>query len=394
MRTLTRRTMIGVVPAVATAIRYPAGPPRPAGTPASSGPTGLMAVLGLIPAAILDADDAFAGIVTISDLGAELEHTGVSVPESLSADSDEAGAFARTLIAVSTGGPIFEYAYAPDWRTLHGFDIRDIGQIVEFGQPPDHVTLLRGRFDRDEVDAALTRQGYETIDIDGVDVWNRGDDYAIDLEHPIGRYWVSQAQNFAMLGDDTLVIAGATGLIRAVIAAAAGNVDPVADDPRIAGLVSSEMDPLASAVIVPGILLAAGRHQLSTDGFASPDDPPFLPPVVSAILGATVGNAVGNPSDEGADVPLADYPFGENQVRLLLRVAGDVDTARDAIAARLEAGQSFVLGLDWIDLFERVEFETDDDAGIVVMSLPEWLPGRRSVMKFFFQEDVGFLAWD
>ncbi|HEV2529550.1 MAG TPA: hypothetical protein VGT61_13970 [Thermomicrobiales bacterium] len=386
----TRRTLIGIIPAALTLAALPRTT-RPAlaqdATPVAS--SAVPELFSSIPASILDGDDPATTIVSFSDLAAELAHTGTPLPESLADDDPDRSGLSSVMLATGGSSVPFQFAYVENWRDLHGFDIRDVDQAADFGVPPDGVTLLRGRFDRDVIDAALSDQGYETIDIDGVDVWNRGADHEVDLDHPISRYWIGQAQNVALLGDDTLVFAGGKALISSVIAAASGEVDTLADDARIVALFPDDQDPLIAATIVRGDATVADQ-QVEQRGSSPDDDTPLVPPVAAVLFGATPGNAVGIDSDVDPTTAV-DYPLGESQIRVTFIEEEDAAAGAEVIADRLDNGQSAVTGDDWNDLFGEVQTAVDEELGTVVISLPESLPGQRRIATVLYQQDLGFL---
>ncbi len=396
MITPTRRTLIGMGTIPALSLVPLPWTPRLTfsrdGTPAAGSPV-IPDLLSLVPARIFKGDDPAATMVTLSDIAAELAYTETPLPETLSDDDPDRVGLSNVLVAVAGRGSLFQYAYVDDWRALHGFDIRDVDQVVEFGVPPGVVTLLRGRFDRDAINDALSDQGYETIEIDGHAVWNRGADYELDLEHPIARYWLGQAQNIALIDDETLVFAGAQDLISTVLATASGEMDALIDEPTIVGLFPADQDPLIAATIIRGDITSISDQTGKRGQGPAPNDVgPLVPPIAALLFGATPGNGVALDPDVDYEVSPVDYPLGENQIRVAFVDPADAGPGSSAIEERLAEGTSVVVGQDWADILGETQLSVDDQSGIAVISIPEWLPGQRDITRLLYQRDLGFLS--
>ncbi len=62
-----------------------------------------------------------------------------------------------------------------DFIASNGFDLFALDQAAEVGNPPAHGFILRGSFDRDRVNAALTRRGWAAADQFGFSGWCNSD---------------------------------------------------------------------------------------------------------------------------------------------------------------------------------------------------------------------------
>lgn len=346
----------------------------------------------LVPVAARDDDERYGIIVDFADLELELEHTGVVRPKSLDEDDPDRGSFLRALLPISAAGStVIQFALAEGWRELHGFDIRDIDQIIQYGQPPDRVTILQGRFDLDEIRAALTDQGYESLDVHGVEVMNGGEDYDLNLEpETISQFWVGQAQNVALIDDETLVFAAATGLVEAVVRVRSGDDESLLADHRLTALFPGAAGPLTSAIVMDGRGLSAERFMTGDD--FSDASVPLLPRVEAAVFGSTPGGlAIGSDEPSGSSL---GYDIGEAQIRVLFADAEAAAEGRVAIRTRVANGSSFATGQAWSDLFGDMEIDQVAGGSLVIVHFPDWVPGQRSVSNLVYQDDFGFLLWE
>lgn len=337
-----------------------------------------------VPVTARDDDETFGFIADLADLALEMEHTGVIRPESLDDVDPNQGAYLRMLTAVSgTGATVIQFALAENWRELHGFDIRDIDQVVQYGEPPDRVTILVGRFDPDEIRSALADQGYRSIDVDGVEIMSLGEDYELDLDNAITRFWVGKAQKVALIDEGHLIFAAATGLIEAAVRVRARDDDSLRSDDHLVPLFPETSGPLASAIIMDGRGLSAER--LADDRFA--DDVPLLPRIEAAVFGSTPGGVVTGPGEDSE--PSVDYVIGEGQIRVLFADA----KGRTTIVNRIANGSSATIGQPWSMLLGETEVEHVDGTSLVIIHIPDWIPGHRSVIELVDRDDFSFLAW-
>ena len=94
-----------------------------------------------------------------------------------------------------------------------------------------------------------------------------------------------------------------------------------------------------------------------------------------------------------ADQPVAEYPIGENQIRVL-GADDEAAAGREAIEGRHAVESSLGLGQTWKELFGQIMVEHIDGSRLVIVHLPDWILGRRRVTNLFYTDDLGFLLWE
>ncbi len=386
---LTRRTLLARVPLALIGPGIAAGENalRSFALGEATGDAMIPTILDVVPATARESDTQYGIVIELTDIASELEHTGTVRPASLDEGDPDREAYLDRLTAIaSTGGTVVQFALAPEWRDLHGFDILDVDQIASYGVPPDRVIVLQGRFDRDEIRAALTDQGYEANDVDGVTVMALEDGDPLGLDNPVNRIWVGSARNVALIDDGRLAFSASTALVEEVIQTSAGDEESLNSDDDMLALFPMTAEPFTSGVVVDGRGLAADRFPNSEE-----DGGPSLPRVHLTVFGATPG-ALSLPSEDGRESE-ANYPIGENQVRVLFADGDAAATGREAIESRLATGSSVHLREAWSDLFGEIAVEQVNDSALVIVHLPKWMPGQRRVTDLVYMGDMGFLLW-
>jgi hypothetical protein len=107
---------------------------------------------------VLDGVPRSAGFVTVSDYEQARRSLSIERP-SPDGSAEAADEYAEAVASVGVdprealrpGTP----ASAAAWRQELGVDVTQLDQAISFGEPPNTVTVIRGRFDADQVDAAL-----------------------------------------------------------------------------------------------------------------------------------------------------------------------------------------------------------------------------------------------
>jgi hypothetical protein len=107
---------------------------------------------------VLDGVPRSAGFVTVSDYEQARRSLSIERP-SPDGSAEAADEYAEAVASVGVdprealrpGTP----ASAAAWRQEFGVDVTLFDQAISFGEPPNTVTIIRGRFDAAQVDAAL-----------------------------------------------------------------------------------------------------------------------------------------------------------------------------------------------------------------------------------------------
>lgn len=65
----------------------------------------------------------------------------------------------------------------PEWREGFGFDVWDLDQMLMFGGSDRQLTILRGRFDVEAIEASLSASGYAERKVDDGTYLSWGEDH-------------------------------------------------------------------------------------------------------------------------------------------------------------------------------------------------------------------------
>jgi hypothetical protein len=352
----------------------------------------LAELLALIPVAVADAvEDGL--IVTYGNIAAQLAAGDIEPPTSLD-DEEGFDAWIHASYSILLASPWREYALVLD-RELLGYDVTNIDQTIEAGQPPEMVSLLRGRFDPDAVAAAWAANGYTMSEIDGIPVATLFEDAAIDPKIEISRIALARMNNAAFLPDGTLAYAATLPLMEQAIATANGKAESLAARVDVAATLPALDRPLASAMLVSGdsLSIAAQTPVNLPDGVEveiEPDDP--MPPIAFGIIGITPGG----PTliyDEGEE-PVIELPPATLVYRLLMTEPGTAGEAAEVVDARLGTMTSSRTQQPLTELFASWEATAVSDGDVLALDL---LPAEGRPVTFwpqpYFSRDLLFLAW-
>ena len=137
-----------------------------------------------------------------------------------------------------------------DWRDTFGYDWFQIDREITVGEMPKAFSVMEGALDRQVIQAALARLGYEQAQYEGISYYRIHQDYGTDLDEPVGRLAVSHL-NRVVVGDGILIAAPADDVLKPVLDARAGRREALADDPEYLALARA-MGPALSAVLYAG----------------------------------------------------------------------------------------------------------------------------------------------
>lgn len=357
-------------------------------TPSPGQAGNLATMLQLAPDVLAGADAPPTQIVVYADLATQLEAVGISRPASI--DDEDFFRWSFGLETLFYPDLFLQNALSARWQELIGYDILDIDETLEIGEPPAR-TLVRGRFDRAEVEAAWARLGYQVQEIDGTTVASLNEDGEFSVDNELQRYAFSRFNNAAFLPDGTLAYAPTLKGLREVIAVANGEAPSIADREEIAALVGAMDEPLVSGIILTGdflrfeSLLGPGAHDVTPLA----DE---MPAVELALFGITAGGPVSRPMTQESPTP--GIPRATFKIALLHQSAEDAQRSAEVATGRLATAQS-LLSLDPLaDLFESWNAFALDDPPVMVMSLviaedrfaQTWL-------RMVLTRDLPFLGW-
>lgn len=347
------------------------------------------------------AEQPLAQLATYADLAAQSAATGMAVPSS--AQDPNFVPWAYALMPLLLPSNLFQYALVADWPTLLGFDLTQIDQAMEIGEPPLVITLLRGRFDEQKLRAAWANQGGQVINVNGIEVASMREDFAFDITSDIGRYAFSRFNNAAILPDGTVAFSPSLDGMKAVIAAAQGTGPSLADRVDVAPLVDAIEKPLASATLISGAGLqgepafgldAATPIAEVADAMATQlAEFAKMPPIVSVLLGVTPGGPLSRPLSQ-EDTPQPDIAPAQFEIALLLSSQDAAATAAQVVEDRLATQFSMRTRQPLTDYFASWNSRVLEDRPVAVLEIdfaPDVQP--RIWVQMLFARDLVFLAW-
>ncbi|HML23131.1 MAG TPA: hypothetical protein PKD09_15870 [Aggregatilinea sp.] len=295
---------------------------------------------------------------------------------------------------------------APDQGDYYGFDLFTTDRFLYASNPPDVLTVLDVITEPDAIAAALTSNGYASETLDAGTLFSLNDDYGFDLafEGPaVGR--MGTLNRIALLDDGTVLVARATPVIEASLAALDG--DSVADLPTYQAAVGALGDEaLAQAGLLVGTIFVEGLQA---------EDPALM------LFGQNVTqeqiDALQAQMAEQTDPPLAPYlltafatfhtPGATSLVLAVVFPAGvDAQAMADVLGARMQDYTSLRTQQPMSDLWALDQAVGVDVDGlpIALVSMrvddPEPLAEGDSVgsmrvlawQQMIFARDLGFLA--
>jgi hypothetical protein len=362
--------------------------------------TALAELLQLAPDLTSLAEEPPVQLATYADLAAQSAAVGMAVPAGVQDENFVLWAYA--LMPLLLPSNLFNYALVADWPGLLGFDLTEIDQAMDVGEPPLVITLLRGRFDEDTLRAAWANQGGQVIDVDGVEVASMRGDFEFDIQSDIGRYAFGRFNNAAILPDGTVAFSPSLDGMRAVVAAAQGTGPSLGDRVDVAAVVGAIEKPLASAMLMnggglqgePSLGLDAATPLAEVADTAATEIAEFarMPPITMALLGVTPGGPLSRPA--GADTPQPDIPQAQFEIALLLPTPEAAETAVRVAEERLATQSSLRTRQPLTDYFSSWESRVLEDVPVAVLELqfgPEVFP--QIWFQMIFARDLAFLAW-
>lgn len=288
----------------------------------------------------------------------------------LEADALNAKVLLQSLPLSGFPGGQYLITGGPEMPQVMGFDFFDIDTALSYGQPPEQVYVFGGAFDTDQIDAAVTANGYVRDDLDDTPYWcsEEGCDAGMKQDfanrNPANFFGGDLGRHFpfVQLGDHLV----ASPVQRRVEAAAATYTDDgqsLADDPRFAAAVSA----------MYGVFTDIGVEQplLREAYFVPPDAISGIDPFAITRMSPEQLEALKERLETGDENPLPVYQlaaltdFGSvdyqyAQVVLIYASEADAQTATEIIPQRLETMQSLANGRPFQDLFTDREMEMLD----------------------------------
>jgi hypothetical protein len=235
------------------------------------------------------------------------------------------------------------------------------------------LTIYRGRFNRTEIDAALTASGYKTLDEAGARIWSLSEDESIDPKNAANRLVLARMNNVALIDDETMLAAPRLDALRAMLGAASGSASPVAANDDIQSLATAIPVELVTALLLTG------------EGIG-PNNPAKL-----ALTGLTAGSVTASegPASSGhAAARLAKWEWA-----LLTASPSEADAFAKSIDAGIKNGKSAANQQPYAEFFESWTAAPVADSPIVRLEIefPSGIMAQRW-QQMIYRRDLGFLS--
>lgn len=167
-------------------------------------------------------------------------------------------------------GYLVNYLLGEDQRGFYGFDLFNLDRYLIAGQPPNEITVAGFSFDAEQIAGALAGSGYQAEKLKtGRTLYSIGDDYRYDLNFPTKTGRMGDLNRIALL-DDKMVIAKATELVTASLAAYNDQIPSLAEDPEYVALLQALADPalagtgqLMGAIVMDDLEISARDYAMT-----------------------------------------------------------------------------------------------------------------------------------
>jgi hypothetical protein len=373
-------------------------------SPTPTGPNvTFLDMLGLVPDVLGVANPPQSQLVDFADVALQLEAVDATAPSSQ--DDPALSRWIRATRWMLLPPDAANRAFDPGWREVFGFDVFQIDQSLVAGEPPNMMTFLRGRFDQNEVAAALTKSGYTEVDVSGLQAYSLFEDATIDLQNPVSQLALAKMNNAVFLSDGTLAFASTLDGIREIVAVANGEANSLADRLDVSSLVNAMPRQLASATLVPGSALALDGMLLGRsaspgqvqDLLAEIEQLGQMPPITLGLFGVSPGGPLPQPLENGtpeaSPVPDISEPAAY-EIGLLTVTPGDARTAEQVVVARVDALSSPLTQRPYAEMFTSVTPAGPANLPIAVLELTfseEVTPAIWA--QLIYQRDLLFVGW-
>jgi hypothetical protein len=356
----------------------------------------LPALLDMVPDRLADGSLPLDNIAAYADLLRWMEARGVAVPTSI--DEPAYPAWEAELALLALPESLRESGLDPAWETAYGFNLFDVHQVLEVGQAPDYVLIMRGAFNPDVLQAAWVASGYQPVEVQGVTAWSLTPGDAIDLSPPASRPAMGSLNNIVLMEDGTLIAAARTSRLGDTLDVILGNDASLAENDALVALLTpgTGIAQVTTAVLAKGSVLqetaVAPAAPAATPASATPaaamEVVADMPEVLAVLTGLSL------PASTGLATPAAS----EAPTLTVMLSFDDLDAAIDGrnwIVSRYDSLVSPVTGKPYADrigdLTLRVVEAEDDPAAIVIDATPR--RGPADWLAIVADRDLGFASW-
>jgi hypothetical protein len=394
----SRRGFLGAVLAVGAgiALRSTGEAAMQSATPAAGFPTSLLD-RALDPGVSLTSEMAI--YATFADLEAETIATGVARPDG-TADRATIGPWLSAMIALALPQRLGNYALDPRWVEFTGFDITQVDQAAEIGEPPAQVSMYAGRFDRSVVLDAWKAAAYNEIQSGDIAIWSISEDNSFSIDNPVQQLFLSGHNNAACLNDDLIVFAPTLALLKEAVSAATGETASLGQNALVAELLAASPTLVTGALVNgpslmwsldPSIVLGANAPEEAATAIAEQMARPQMAPIMLALIGVTGGGPIPTPNTPDA-TPIPTPETATMEIALLMPSAEAAADAVEIAQDRLATMDSFATRQPYQRFFSSWEGSVAQDAPVALLSLTlgEALPNIW--YRLLFNRDLGFIG--
>jgi hypothetical protein len=312
------------------------------------------------------------------DLERWAELTGIQPPTD--GDREQLEAWQRSLEGSGVNYAFFRSGLDANWSELAGFDVADVSQILQVGDPPEDVRILRGDFELRRLQAAWDEHGYTPVELEGVQAAaSLFEDFELDISTELGLASIGKMNNAALLDDGTLVYAVTLTGLREVVAVSRGDAPSLLRRVDVAALLTGQTEPLASAAIYHGV------NFFDREPHGSGEE--TIGPAILGILGV-------NPNPISAASPEAASSPGTVSISTLFLTAPIAEAAVPVIEKRLETEISTVTKRPFRDYYSDWDVVLADNEQIVKLRLAI-RPGKPidTWLQQTLKRDFSFMSW-
>jgi len=337
-----------------------------------------------------------------------MDHAGMTLPAGL--DDPALATWEAQLAHLAIPASLEERGLDRIWAETYGFSLLDITQVLNVGNAPDYVIVMRGGFDATAIQEAWVRNGYQAVEVQGTTIWSLYPQDAIDLSAPASRPSMGALNNIILLPDGTLVAAARLSRMEAALETIGGSANSLAEDGAVASLMQSgdDAERFVSAIISTGELLRVLPSGLpGTDATlgAKPErsivDQALhraataielieMPPVDLVVIGIV-------PADDDDGTPAATAPAAPMLLRMVLSL-DSVDSgriARETVMRRLAESVSPVTRTPYQSRLgdpRIVQRDLPGDRATITIDAT-LLRGAGDWLTIIEQRDLGFTMW-
>jgi hypothetical protein len=318
----------------------------PVDQPASQGggPEPLSRLLSFVPAAMLHADEGYGAIPWYyADIAQQFAALGLH-HDSNGPDIDGEH-WAPATFPLYLAARVFQFALNEELVDAIGFQPLGVNQTILAGMPPNQLSLFRGEFDANKVEAAWEESGYERGESStGVTTWTIGPDGEYELTNAIQSMVLSNMNNLALVDNEVIVAAGTMDLLEEALATYASEEDSAALDPDF-GL---------SLNALPETTVSAMAVRWGSENRPDPvEGAPEMPPYTALLLGVEAGAVAPGFDPNGTPAAVPDsVDAGVAFARLVMDSAEDAETALEVVEERWTTLNSIRTELPYTDLME------------------------------------------